>query len=76
MDDQCGWTETKLVHEIISNLESLQGVLVEWRSMGPHGSLQEFVRFSTLDEQVFRFGITFIYDDESAEAFDDKFELI
>ena len=71
MDNQCGWTETKLVDEIVANLESLQGAHVEWRSLGPHGSLQELIRFSTQGGQVFRLGIAFIYDDESAETFDE-----
>ena len=75
MDDEREWTETKLVHEIISNLQSLERAEVDWITLGPEGHLQELIRVSVGDGQVFRLGIALISDDEAA-AFDDLFEYM
>ena len=35
MSDTCEWNSTKLIHEIVSNLESLQGASVDWETKWP-----------------------------------------
>ncbi len=69
MDDGCEWTGIKLAHELIADLESLQGSWVEWKIVGKLDFRQAFIRFHTRQESVFRLRIDLIGDDES-----DKFD--
>ncbi len=73
MDDGDEWTETKLVHEIISDLEGLQGTWLEWKSVGFPGFMHEMVRLHTWEGQVFRMRLAMIGGFDS-EEFDREFD--
>lgn len=75
MDDCCEWTEIKLVHEIIADLQSLQGTWVEWMTMGQPGEMQTLARvsFHYPDQKVFRLRLELVSEDES-EEFDRMFD--
>ena len=72
MDDGCEWTNTKLVHEIVSNLEGLQGCWIEWKTEYQDYIRQDIIRFHTADGQVFRLKID-LYGDYWQEEFDVSF---
>ena len=46
MGDCCEWTATKLVHEIIADLQSLQGAWVEWIALGESDTREAIARVS------------------------------
>jgi hypothetical protein len=70
--DGRGWTNTKLVHEIVSNLEGLQGCWIEWKTESQDYIRQDIIRFQTADGQVFRLKID-LYGDYWQEEFDASF---
>ncbi len=77
MDDCCEWTEIKLVHEIIADLQSLQGAWVEWMTMGEPDVREAFAIVSFYphdnDGKAFRLRLEFVRADESGE-FDRMFD--
>ena len=64
MIGNCEWTPIRLVHEIIADLESLQGASVEWDSVWPYSSNEFLIRMSTGDEKEFeiRISISEVYN--------------
>ncbi len=75
MFDTNEWTETQLLHEVISNLESLQGAWVEWRTWEQQGVTEWLISVSNAVGQVFRLRVVPVDTKESA-AFDELFALI
>ena len=74
LDDGCEWTRTKLVHEIVSNLESLRGCTVEWKTNDDDPERRsEFVRIHAPDGAVFRLALEY-YGDYWSEEFDQWFD--
>ena len=75
MDDCCEWTDIKLVHEIIADLQSLQGAWVEWMTLGEPGEMQAIIRvlFQYPEEKVFRLRLVLARNEDSAE-FDRVFD--
>lgn len=60
---------TKLAHEIVSNLEGLQGCWVEWKTDSQDHIRRDIIRFHTMDGQVFRLKIE-IYGDYLSDECD------
>ena len=68
------WDESDFVEEIVSDLESLEGVCeVEWIQQNPHCGYQDLIRIETWQGDVFRLGISWVQDEEIEETFDDAF---
>jgi hypothetical protein len=47
------WTPMRLIHEIVADLESLQGASVEWGKKSPFTTNEYLVRILTGDGKVF-----------------------
>ena len=77
MDACCEWTETKLVDEIIADIQSLQGAWVEWVTLGEPDAEEALARVSFCPHdnggKVFRLRIEFVRADESG-GFDSMFD--
>ena len=58
MDDDCEWTETLLGHEIIADLESLQGVAIEWEQEWSVAGHRFLVQVATGDGRTFAVDIS------------------
>ena len=68
------WEESDFVEEIVSDLESLEGVSgVEWIQQFPYNLYQDLIRIETWQGDVFRLGIGWVADEEIEEGFDEAF---
>ena len=68
------WEESDFVEEIVSDLESLEGVSgVEWIQQSPYSLYQDLIRIETWQGDVFRLGIGWVADEEIEEGFDEAF---
>ena len=65
MDDDCSWSTTRLGHEIIADLESLQGVSVEWEQMWPYDGGQFHLLVATADGELFNMEISIKGDEQT-----------
>ena len=75
MLDTPEWTECQLLHEVISNLESLQGSWVEWRTFEQQGVTEWLISVTNSAGQIFRLQVVPVNNEDSA-AFDELFVLI
>ena len=48
----------RLVHEIVADLESLQGASVEWDNVWPYSSGEFLIRICTADEKEFEIQVS------------------
>ena len=68
------WEESDFVEEIVSDLESLEGVSgVEWIQQSPYSLYQDLIRIETWQGDVFRLGIGWVADEEIEGGFDEAF---
>ena len=74
MSGTCGFSEVQLLHEVVSNLQSLQGAWVDWRVLEQVESTKWLVRVTDSEGNIFRFKIVLIEAVDSA-AFDLSLEI-
>ena len=57
MIGHCEWTPERLANEIIADLESLQGMSVDWEKVWPYSTNEFLIRLFTADEKEFEMRI-------------------
>ena len=62
MFEDCAWTPTRILHEIIADLQSLQGFWVEWDERLPLSTQQYLVQVSTSDGKFFQIDMSIMED--------------
>ena len=58
MIEECEWTPTWIIHEIVADLESIQGIGVEWEHKWPFDGQQHWLGVSTIDGRFFEVQIS------------------
>ena len=68
------WTEDQVIEAIVSSLGSLEGANdVKWTYQSVYTIHQWLIRISVGPGKAIRLGVSFVEDEDEAEAFDDSF---